>query len=215
MSSVAWWPKPGISPMLMRLRLRRARVLRPCSSARARPILGHRRLRVASAPRHRHGAHPGAALWPRLSGHRGSPPSTRPEPLTLWHTIYFSGITFATGLWGLSPGTHARLLALTEGGRCVYDGGLWWSWRIASDRKAGATWPGPPPQAHTHSVRRGARRTACGPGPWLHHGRHGRPQEARGQRQTDAANAPQASEARQALRVRQPVGRGGLHPRPG
>jgi hypothetical protein len=39
-----------------------------------------------------------------------------PEPLTLWHTIYFSGITFATvGYGDLLPAPHARLLALTEG----------------------------------------------------------------------------------------------------
>jgi hypothetical protein len=40
----------------------------------------------------------------------------RPEPLTLWHTIYFSGITFATvGYGDFLPAPHARLLALTEG----------------------------------------------------------------------------------------------------
>ena len=39
-----------------------------------------------------------------------------PEPLTLWHTIYFSGITFATvGYGDFLPAPHARLLALTEG----------------------------------------------------------------------------------------------------
>ena len=38
------------------------------------------------------------------------------EPLTLWHTIYFSGITFATvGYGDFLPAPHARLLALTEG----------------------------------------------------------------------------------------------------
>jgi hypothetical protein len=39
-----------------------------------------------------------------------------PEPLTLWHAIYFSGITFATvGYGDFLPAPHARLLALTEG----------------------------------------------------------------------------------------------------
>jgi hypothetical protein len=39
-----------------------------------------------------------------------------PEPLTLWHTVYFSGITFATvGYGDFFPAPHARLLALTEG----------------------------------------------------------------------------------------------------
>jgi len=38
------------------------------------------------------------------------------EPLTLWHAIYFSGITFATvGYGDFLPAPHARLLALTEG----------------------------------------------------------------------------------------------------
>ena len=39
-----------------------------------------------------------------------------PAPLTLWDTIYFSGITFATvGYGDFLPAPHARLLALTEG----------------------------------------------------------------------------------------------------
>jgi len=39
-----------------------------------------------------------------------------PEPLTLWHAVYFSGITFATvGYGDFLPAPHARLLALTEG----------------------------------------------------------------------------------------------------
>jgi hypothetical protein len=43
-------------------------------------------------------------------------PVHTPEPLTLWHAVYFSGITFATvGYGDFLPAPHARLLALTEG----------------------------------------------------------------------------------------------------
>jgi hypothetical protein len=89
---------------------------------------------------------------------------------------------------------------------------LWSSWRIASDRKAGATWPGPTPKAHAQSVRRGARRTACWPGPWLH---HGRPQEVSGAsgRLTQPTHH-RLLEARQALMVRQPGGARGSPPSP-
>jgi hypothetical protein len=46
----------------------------------------------------------------------GVVPTAAPEPLTLWHTVYFSGITFATvGYGDFLPAPHARLLALTEG----------------------------------------------------------------------------------------------------
>ena len=46
----------------------------------------------------------------------GVVPAHAPAPLTLWHAVYFSGITFATvGYGDFLPAPHARLLALTEG----------------------------------------------------------------------------------------------------
>ena len=103
---------------LMRLRLRRARVLRLPVHQRlelglywATAGFGLRPLRVIGTALTLVLLY-GCLYWAMA----GVVPVHTPEPLTLWHTIYFSGITFATvGYGDFLPAPHARLLALTEG----------------------------------------------------------------------------------------------------
>jgi Ion channel len=103
---------------LMRLRLRRARVLRlpvlqrlELSLYWATAGFGLRPLRVIGTALTLVLLY-GLAYWAL----EGVVAVHAPEPLTLWHTIYFSGITFATvGYGDFLPAPHARLLALTEG----------------------------------------------------------------------------------------------------
>jgi hypothetical protein len=103
---------------LMRLRLRRARVLRLPVRQRVELALywatagfGLRPLRVIGTALTLVLLY-GLAYWAIA----GVVAVHAPEPLTLWHAIYFSGITFATvGYGDFLPAPHARLLALTEG----------------------------------------------------------------------------------------------------
>jgi hypothetical protein len=104
---------------LMRLRLRRAPVLRLSVRQRLELALygatagfGLRPLRVIGTALTLMLLY-GLAYWAIA----GVVAVHAPEPLTLGHMIYFSGITFATvGYGDFLPGApHARLLALTEG----------------------------------------------------------------------------------------------------
>jgi exonuclease VII small subunit len=103
---------------LMRLRMRRAHVLRLPVLQRlelglywATAGFGLRPLRVIGT------AIILVLLYGLLSwAMDGVLPTQAPEPLTLWHTVYCSGITFATvGYGDFLPAPHACLLALTEG----------------------------------------------------------------------------------------------------
>jgi exonuclease VII small subunit len=103
---------------LMRLRLRRARVLHLPVRQRVELALywatagfGLRPLRVIGTALTLVLLY-GLAYWALA----GAVAVRTPAPLTLWDTIYFSGITFATvGYGDFLPAPHARLLALTEG----------------------------------------------------------------------------------------------------
>jgi exonuclease VII small subunit len=103
---------------LMRLRLRRARVLHLPMRQRLELALywatagfGLRPLRVIGTALTLVLLY-GLAYWALA----GVVAVHTPAPLTLWDTIYFSGITFATvGYGDFLPAPHARLLALTEG----------------------------------------------------------------------------------------------------
>src|SRR5215470_10180527 len=91
---------------------------------RTPPVLGHRRLRVASAPRRWDGAHPGAALWrPVLGdrGGRGSPHGRTAHALAhdlfQWHYLCYGG------LWGLSASPPRPPAGVDRrGGGRLYDG---------------------------------------------------------------------------------------------